>query len=52
MTTELFLGGLIVLTMAAIVIVALTTDRRVFSSDRIQKNKHTDNEARASRSDR
>jgi|GEM_PF-1809446 len=33
MTTELFLGGLTILTLAAVIILALTTGRRELRSD-------------------
>ncbi|MEM5541273.1 hypothetical protein WNY61_00865 [Sulfitobacter sp. AS92] len=33
MTTELFLGGLTILTLAAVIILALTTGRRELNSD-------------------
>jgi hypothetical protein len=52
MTTELFLGGLIVLTMAAIVIVALTTDRRAVRSDKNDRFRPMDSNGKMSRSDR
>lgn len=38
MTTELFIGSLMILTLAAIIIVALTTDNRVSRSNGTDRN--------------